>query len=113
MVLFYPVAKPVALLLDVMLGQELRTVYSKEELVEMLEIHVRALIDLRELVGWWVGGWLAGWLISWLVGGWVGCRSYGRCGGSIGGYIWVVAHLVDFDPPCLASTRHPSNQSLK
>lgn len=41
MVLFYPVAKPVALLLDVVLGQELRTVYSKEELVQMLEIHVR------------------------------------------------------------------------
>lgn len=47
MVLFYPVAKPVALLLDRLLGQELRTVYSKEELVKMLEIHVRAFLEMK------------------------------------------------------------------
>jgi metal transporter CNNM len=78
MLLFYPVAKPVALVLDKLLGQELRTVYGKEELVKMLEIHVRqgALdeevrqghrgrvesacsgVDGCSRMGWLVGGWL-------------------------------------------------------
>jgi len=39
--ILYPVAKPVALLLDLMLGEELGTIHSKEELAKLLEIHVR------------------------------------------------------------------------
>ena len=36
----YPVAKPVALILDVMLGEELGNILSKKELTKMLELHV-------------------------------------------------------------------------
>lgn len=39
--LLYPVAKPIALFLDMALGEELSTLHTKEELGKLLEIHVR------------------------------------------------------------------------
>ena len=40
-VILYPIAKPLAFALDVMLGRELGTIYSKSELSKLLEIQVR------------------------------------------------------------------------
>lgn len=37
--LIYPIAKPIASLLDKILGQELPTIYSKEELIKLIEYH--------------------------------------------------------------------------
>jgi len=37
--IFYPVTKPIALILDKVLGEELPTVYSKKELVKLIEEH--------------------------------------------------------------------------
>lgn len=39
-VLFYPIAKPLALILDCVLGEELTTTYSAKEMMKMLQIHV-------------------------------------------------------------------------
>ena len=39
--LLYPVCAPIAWLLDTFLGQELPTIYSKEELVKIVEEHHR------------------------------------------------------------------------
>ena len=90
MALFYPVAKPVALLLDALLGQELRTVYGREELVKMLEIHVRQGALDAEVSGW-VGGWMDGWWDGW--DGWVGGMD-GWVGGWLEGWLvdWLVGH---------------------
>jgi metal transporter CNNM len=40
MLIFYPVAKPIAVVLDCVLGQELATIYSSSELIKLLAIHV-------------------------------------------------------------------------
>jgi len=37
--LFYPITKPIAFILDKILGEELSTVYSKKELVKLIEDH--------------------------------------------------------------------------
>jgi len=42
MIGFYPVAKPTAWLLDKLLGAELGTVYSKKELIEIIEEHKKS-----------------------------------------------------------------------
>jgi metal transporter CNNM len=39
-VLFYPIAKPLAILLDLALGEELATTYSAKEMQKLLQIHV-------------------------------------------------------------------------
>lgn len=39
--LLYPVAKPMALVLDKVLGDELGTIHSREELLKLLQIHVK------------------------------------------------------------------------
>jgi metal transporter CNNM len=39
-VLFYPLAKPVSLLLDLMLGEEIGTIHTRQELSKLLQIHV-------------------------------------------------------------------------
>ena len=41
-VVLFPITKPLAFCLDVVLGQEFGTIYSKNELVQMLRIHERA-----------------------------------------------------------------------
>ena len=41
MVLFYPLAAPLAYVLDKVLGHELGTTYSKDEMSKLLEIHVK------------------------------------------------------------------------
>jgi metal transporter CNNM len=38
--LFYPVAKPIAMILDCVLGKELATIYSSAEMMKLLAIHV-------------------------------------------------------------------------
>lgn len=38
-IIFYPITKPLALILDKVLGEELPTVYSKKELVKLIEDH--------------------------------------------------------------------------
>ncbi len=40
-VIMYPVTKPITMLLDIVLGEELGTIHSKGELMELLKIHVR------------------------------------------------------------------------
>lgn len=42
MIMLYPITKPLAFCLDVVLGEEFGTIYSKNELVQMLKIHERA-----------------------------------------------------------------------
>lgn len=39
--LLYPVAKPVALVLDVCLGEEMGYIHSRKELEKMMELHVK------------------------------------------------------------------------
>jgi metal transporter CNNM len=41
MILFYPIAKPLAFILDRALGEELATTYSAKELLKLLQIHVQ------------------------------------------------------------------------
>ena len=41
LVLFWPIAKPLSMMLDFFLGEEIGTVHSKRELMRLLHIHVR------------------------------------------------------------------------
>ena len=47
MLLLFPVAKPIALVLDCVLGEELRTIFDKEELLALLKMQVEQ--DASEL----------------------------------------------------------------
>lgn len=55
MLVLFPITKPLAFCLDVVLGQEFGTIYSKNELVQMLKIHERAGqldgADIQEVEG--------------------------------------------------------------
>ena len=45
-ILFYPIAKPISLLLDFALGEEIGTIHTRQELSKLLQIHVtRGAID--------------------------------------------------------------------
>ena len=51
MVLFYPVAKPIAWMLDKTLGEEMRTVWTKRELAHIIQMHEddpRSAVDADE-----------------------------------------------------------------
>jgi metal transporter CNNM len=55
LVLFWPLAKPLSLMLDCILGEELGTIHTRTELQQLLEIHVKhGALDVetgRELAG--------------------------------------------------------------